>query len=324
MSSCSDKVFASCSRLVVKLVCCTVFCATLSACGNTWQNIKRIITPNSTAEVSEEIRKTDALTPQEKSAVELQGVKQQEQPVAIAAQSVKQAPVAVAKQSKPVKPVKHQGSISGNIRLLGKDQTQISAEGLILRLSRVDGESIRSVGEGSQNHTVDMKNKQYLPRYLSINSGDTLSFVNKDTIKHNVFSSTGDNAFDLGTYDGGLERDVTLYEDGLVKVYCNIHRNMALFVSVDDTSRTAMATAEGDFSFDALPAGDYELNIWHIRGQKTLAVRVENNKELTLTEVLDTTRFKYTPHSNKFGEKYSVKKNRYGSSSRGGIDDEFF
>ena len=308
--------------LFFKFVLYIAIFAVLSSCGYAMQTFKRIITPYSTAQVSEEVRQTKAMPEQTTSAVqERQGAPKPTH------NTMPQASAVVAEKQIPPKPKKvsppTQGSLSGKIAVLGKDKKTISSEGVILKLTRNDGKSIRSEVV-PQNHSVDMEEKAYQPRYLSINSGDTLTFINKDEIKHNVFSSTGDNAFDLGTYEGGLERDVTLHESGLVKVYCNIHRNMAMFVSVDDISRSELATKDGHFNFEGLPEGDYELNIWHIRGQKTVALRIAANENTQLTEVLDTTNFKYKPHDNKYGKAYSSSNSLYGRKSRQGIDDELF
>jgi len=40
------------------------------------------------------------------------------------------------------------------------------------------------------NLTVSEQNKDYSPKTLTINKGDTVTFKNQDTVSHNVISST--------------------------------------------------------------------------------------------------------------------------------------
>jgi len=225
--------------------------------------------------------------PQQAKVIKPQPVQSNGVPVTVAA---------VAKpQTTPVTPATPTyGSLSGAVRIIGKDQKVIPADGLMLRLSRTDGRAMESDGT-NKTHIVDMEDKTYKPGHMTIKAGDTLSFANKDSIKHNVFSSTGNNAFDLGTYDGGLKRDVTLNEAGVVKVYCNIHRNMAMFVSVDDKGRSTLANSKGSFSFDNLAPGKYKLEIWHIRGQKTVSVTIKPGKQARISEELNTSGFNMWP-----------------------------
>lgn len=219
----------------------------------------------------------------------------------------------------PIAPTSSSGKITGSVTLLAKEQT-ISSEGLIVRLRRTDGKPInRSLHNVS--HKLEMQDKTYKPGQLVINKGDAIQFINRDNIQHNVFSSSTQNAFDLGTFGGGLARSVKLNEEGIVKVYCNIHPNMATYVAVDDISWSQIIKrTDGYFIFEGLPDTEYQLSTWSVRGEKTQRLSLAKNEHKHLTIEFDTSRYVAQPHSNKFGERY---KNKTKQSERPDLDELF-
>ncbi|MEM7360446.1 MAG: hypothetical protein AAF431_15220 [Pseudomonadota bacterium] len=196
------------------------------------------------------------------------------------------------------------GKVSGNVVLTGEDGILPTAAGTMITLTpkaMVNEVQNRS----AQVHVIDMEDKTYLPRYSTIHAGDRVVFVNKDNIRHNVFSLSENNAFDLGTYGAGLKRAVTLKEPGVVKIYCNIHPEMATFVAVGNQGLSVRADDRGRYHVDEVLPGTYELAIWNIRGETKRIVEVTANETLKLVDRIDTTAFKIEPHKNKFGENYS-------------------
>jgi plastocyanin len=229
------------------------------------------------------------------------------------------SPAAISKDSAvlPKTTVKHEvpakvsvrksdSVISGNVRLLAKTGT-ISPEGAMVRLIRLDGAPLQKpVSQAS--HEIDMIDKTYAPSNVVIRKGDSINFVNSDFIQHNVFSSTGENAFDLGTFGGGLQREVKLNKEGVVKVYCNIHPGMATFIAVDDVGVSKVVKGEdGYFEFLNLPAGDYQLSLWSVRGEQTQQVTLAAKQNLHLDLTFDTSSYQSPEHANKFGESYQKK-----------------
>jgi plastocyanin len=210
------------------------------------------------------------------------------------------------------------GSLAGTIALVSK-QGVISSQGVIIRLNRKDGKALHSTEQSQMHaamtepaiHTVDMEEKVYVPGNIVIRKGDTLNFVNKDKIQHNVFSSSGENAFDLGTFGGGLQREVKLNEEGIVKVYCNIHPNMATYVAVDDEGMSkVLEDDQGSFEFETLPAGEYELSLWSIRGKQTQSLTISEGQTTRLNIRFDTSDYQAPKRVDKFGKQYKKRKMR--------------
>ncbi len=86
----------------------------------------------------------------------------------------------------------------------------------------------------AETHVVDQANKKFSATELAVKAGDTVRFVNKDSITHNVYSQSPGNAFDVKTQKPGESSDVVLKSAGEVEVRCAIHPTMKLKVTVKD------------------------------------------------------------------------------------------
>jgi len=212
------------------------------------------------------------------------------------------AEISVEKENSEV--VIDYGAVAGKVILIGEKGQPLSTTGTLITLTPQT--VINEVqNRTSKVHIIDMQDKEYQPRYSIINVGDQVVFVNKDNIRHNVFSSSGSNAFDLGTYGSGLKRAVTLKEPGIVKIYCNIHAEMATFIAAGDQGLSVKADDLGNYKIDDVLPGSYEVAIWNIRGEKKQIIEVKANETVTLGDRIDTLAFKIESHKNKFGGDYS-------------------
>jgi plastocyanin len=80
---------------------------------------------------------------------------------------------------------------------------------------------------------VDQQNKEFSQKSLSIKVGDSVKFVNKDDMVHDVHSTSDGYDFDLGAQKPGSETSYTFDKPGKVKVRCAIHPKMKLEVTVE-------------------------------------------------------------------------------------------
>ena len=80
---------------------------------------------------------------------------------------------------------------------------------------------------------VDQQNKEFSEKSIHIKVGDSIRFVNKDDIVHDVHSDSDGNTFDLGAQQPGVETSHTFDKPGTVKVRCAIHPKMKLEVVVE-------------------------------------------------------------------------------------------
>ena len=86
----------------------------------------------------------------------------------------------------------------------------------------------------SENYVIDQKNKAFSRDSITVEVGDTISFVNSDSYFHNVYSLSDTAQFDLGSYPKGDSRTITLEKPGEVVARCAIHPQMELAITVED------------------------------------------------------------------------------------------
>jgi plastocyanin len=109
----------------------------------------------------------------------------------------------------------------------------------------------------------DQVDKEFVPRISVIQQGTSVEFPNSDNIRHQVYSFSPANTFQLKLYSGRPSAPVAFDKPGLVVLGCNIHDHMVAWVLVVDTPWFARSDAQGRVSLRDLPAGKYELLAWH-------------------------------------------------------------
>ena len=152
---------------------------------------------------------------------------------------------------------------------------------------------------------MSSRDKRFEPRVLAVPKGTTVTFPNYDKIFHNVFSLSEGGRFDLGLYRNGASRTTSFETPGVVRVYCNIHPQMAAYVVVLDGSLYAQTGKDGTALLSGVPAGRQNVKVWEERGGEwTGTVVVPAGATAELTVPLDATRWKVQPHKNKYGKDY--------------------
>jgi len=154
------------------------------------------------------------------------------------------------------------------------------------------------------------KNRHFVPHVVAIPVGGTVDFPNLDPIFHNAFSNFSGQPFDTALYAPGTSRGETFKVPGIVRVFCNIHPTMSAIIAVVPTPWYAVTGATGKFSIANVPAGDYELHIFHERSlpenvkflERTITVP-EVGLTLPLIPITETG-WIATPHMNKYGHQY--------------------
>jgi plastocyanin len=81
---------------------------------------------------------------------------------------------------------------------------------------------------------IHQKGRVFSSESVTLKKGEALTFVNDDTIPHNIMSASKGNEFNLGSQAPGAATDVTFKEAGDVQVICAIHPRMKMMVKVSD------------------------------------------------------------------------------------------
>lgn len=110
---------------------------------------------------------------------------------------------------------------------------------------------------------VSQQDIQFTPFVLVVPRGATVSFPNRDTVRHHVYSFSRAKKFELKLYGRDETRSVTFDVPGAVALGCNIHDGMSAFVKVVDTPWAGKSGADGRVSIEGVPAGAATIRVWH-------------------------------------------------------------
>ncbi|MCB1973664.1 MAG: methylamine utilization protein, partial [Burkholderiaceae bacterium] len=143
-----------------------------------------------------------------------------------------------------------------------------------------------------QGVTMAQQKKQFVPAVLVATVGTEVQFPNLDAVRHHVYSFSAAKKFEIKLYKGKDASPVLFDQPGVVLLGCNIHDNMVGWIVVVDTPHHAQTgvdgTVPGRVRLDGVPAGSYQLRVWHPRqpvGDPALqqALQVPATGEVTAT-----------------------------------------
>jgi plastocyanin len=137
-----------------------------------------------------------------------------------------------------------------------------------------------------QAETVDQVDKEFVPTVTVIYVGSTITFPNKDQIRHQVYSFSPPKKFESHLYAGSAAPPITFDKPGLVVLGCNIHDWMIAYVYVSDTPFFAKTGSTGTGKISGLPPGAYSVRVWHPDLGQTEASTV---RQVQLTDERPTT-----------------------------------
>ena len=129
----------------------------------------------------------------------------------------------------------------------------------------------------SENALLDQKGCMYSPHVSGLQVGQKLVIRNSDPTLHNVHALPKKNQeFNQGQPFEGMELEKTFDQaEVMIPFKCDVHPWMASYIGVLDHPYFAVTGADGSFSIDGLPAGDFEVEAWHEKlGAKTMSISV--------------------------------------------------
>jgi len=170
----------------------------------------------------------------------------------LAALLVLSAPI-VARADEPAR-------IAGRLRLDLAGASLDVVGPIVVYLEALDDQPIPA--PPAEHVEIKQQNARFSPSFRAITAGQTVDMPNFDVIYHNVFSYSGENAFDLGTYPAGESHAVTFDHPGIVKAYCSIHERMSATIFVAPNPWYAVAGASGDYVIEGVPPGRYAIRTW--------------------------------------------------------------
>ena len=204
-------------------------------------------------------------------------------------------------------------TVTGTVTLVGKSAAAADARDVVVWLKPVlaTGAAPSALAVARQKPRMIQRNKVFEPGLLVVPVGSSVEFPNMDPFFHNVFSMFDGKRFDLGLYETGASRSVTLSTTGVCYVFCNIHPEMSAVIVVIDTPYYAVSNRAGELSIPNVPSGRYLLSLWHQRHKPerpsdfpreiTISATAASVGPIRLVESNDV----IVPHKNKYGRDYN-------------------
>lgn len=111
---------------------------------------------------------------------------------------------------------------------------------------------------------MDQVHRMFAPEVVVIAVGSTVSFPNSDSVSHQIYSFSPAKRFQLSLYRGKPYPPELFDQTGIVILGCNIHDWMIGYIDVTSAPFYGTTDAQGAWSAQ-LPAGRYEITVWHPR-----------------------------------------------------------
>jgi plastocyanin len=144
--------------------------------------------------------------------------------------------------------------------------------GAVIWLRRIDAPTPRP--GPMRGRGMVQSGKAFVPRVLLVTVGSTVSFTNKDSVVHNVFSLSPLHPFDGGLSKTGQSFSRTFSKPGAVEILCNIHASEQGHVLVVDSPWHTEVNSRGAFVLRGVPPGDYDLEAWHEAASQVSRMRI--------------------------------------------------
>ena len=101
-----------------------------------------------------------------------------------------------------------------------------------------------------------------LPELQPVPQGIGVTFHNRSSVYHRIFSRSESRAFDLGVLgpDQRMRTDFARY--GLARWFCSLHAREGGWLFVSPTDHVSAVRPDGSFQIDQVPPGRYRLHGW--------------------------------------------------------------
>ena len=111
---------------------------------------------------------------------------------------------------------------------------------------------------------MDQKGCIFVPHVIAVQTNQPILFRSSDPVLHNVHAVAKRNRpFNVSLATRGRTIQRFFSNPEYVRIKCDIHAWMVAWIAVIDNPFHAVTGHDGTFDLSGLPAGTYEVEVWH-------------------------------------------------------------
>lgn len=152
------------------------------------------------------------------------------------------------------------GAWAGAVEVRVTDAAGRPLANAVVFLESREAKAASKPAAGAEIAQVD---RQFAPQVTVVPVGTPVSFPNRDTVRHHVYSFSAVKKLEIKLYNGTPAAPVVFEQPGIAVLGCNIHDNMAAWVVVVETPWYGQSGADGRVAWPQVPPGAYRLRTWH-------------------------------------------------------------
>ncbi len=116
---------------------------------------------------------------------------------------------------------------------------------------------------------LNQRNCRFEPKVVGVLAGQKIFIHNDDPTLHNVHAmpkAEGNREFNLGMpFQGMTVKKLFKAPEMMMRVKCDVHPWMTAYIAVMDHPFFMTTGSDGAFDLEGVPAGKYQLRVWHPR-----------------------------------------------------------
>lgn len=126
----------------------------------------------------------------------------------------------------------------------------------------LESAAARSASRPMAGVEIEQAAKRFTQAVTVVTVGTAVSFPNRDTVRHHVYSFSPAKHFELKLYIGTPAHPVVFDKPGIAVLGCNIHDTMAAWVVIVETPHHGLTSTDGRLRLSDVPPGSYRLRAW--------------------------------------------------------------
>lgn len=126
-----------------------------------------------------------------------------------------------------------------------------------------NGAGIAGAARSTRLTNIEVSGRGINPKFLPVQVGTSVSFCNKNSVQHQIYSISPTKQFRLTVDKDTCSPGMTFERPGTIVMGSAIDDQMVAYIYVVDTPWFATTGEDGRASLEGLPQGTYDVRVWH-------------------------------------------------------------